>query len=307
MEHPELRGRCGNRGMTLVELLLVMAILSVVMMAVVSLYVPTHQSTVTQTQITDVQENLRLALRTMTTDLMTAGFLAVTHPIAFSDVSYGSSSLASHGTVSNTDFIIRTRAITHDFARVAGISAVTLPGGGDGFRLTVTDPDMVAHFPVGSKVRLFEPITSEEIISGTGTAAARVYTVEATAANSFDITKTAALNLTDITAETVVLRVSDANQPALQTIRYRFNAAEGALERIINDDDGDPANDSRQVLARNLDAVNFAYFPNPLAANDRVLRVDIELTGQTRALKNDAISGEKTRTIKTSVKLRNIY
>ncbi len=70
-----------RRGMTLVELLLVMAILSVVTLALMSLYIPTYQSTIAQTQVSDVQDNLRLALKVMTRDILHAGFLVPEDPI----------------------------------------------------------------------------------------------------------------------------------------------------------------------------------------------------------------------------------
>jgi hypothetical protein len=58
-------------------------------------------------------------------------------------------------------------------------------------------------------------------------------------------------------------------------------------------------------LARNVDAANSGFLYKK-TSQGRVNRVDITLTGKTKALKNDAISSEKRRAIKTSVKLRNI-
>ena len=66
MRISQIKRKHGSRGMSLVELMLVMAILSVVMLAVMSLYVPAHQSTVAQSQVSDVLGNLRLAAATMT-------------------------------------------------------------------------------------------------------------------------------------------------------------------------------------------------------------------------------------------------
>jgi len=281
------------RGMTLVELLLVMGILSIVMLAVMSLYVPAHQSTVAQSQVSDVQSNLRLALKTMTRDLLIAGFLMPYDPIAFPDAdpNYYDDMLTSPGTPDSQDFIIRTRAVGSDFARVLSVADVS----GD-LQLTVSDSEMVSRFPDGSRVRLFEPMTGDELIKDTGTSASRAYTVQSTGSNTITINK-GALSTSDVLKETVVIRVRDENQPALQTIRYHIT--DGALERVVND--------SVQYLARNVDTnpanSNFSYEFSP---QGRVIRVDITLTGKTQALKNDAISGEKTREISTSVKLRNI-
>ena len=271
-----------RRGMTLVELLLVMAILSIVMLAVMSLYIPAHQSTVAQTQVSDVQDNLRLALKVMTRDLLLAGFLVPVDPIINNDA---------------TGFTIQTRIVGNDFARVS--SAANLTGK---IRVTVSDPDMVDNFQVGRRVRLFEPInanevTEEPVLPGV-TDEDRAYPVDAVGANTIDIdtTNNPSLDAADILSETVMIVVGDENQPPLQTIRYQLN--NDSVERIVNG--------NRQILARNVDMATslFDYWPT---GGDPVKRIDINLTGKTVALKDDAISGEKIRSVETSVKLRNVY
>lgn len=288
--------RHGCRGLSLVELLVVMAILSIVMLAVMSLYVPVHQSTVAQTQVSDVQDNLRLALKVMTQDLLTAGFLVPLNPIVFE----ASATPTTADNPDDDDFTIRTRAVGKGFARLASASSIS-----GGIQLTVKDAEMVAAFPVGAKVRIFEPISAVELISDTITDDAdRVYTVVAPAPSGTTInlsvpagalgTLTSVATVAGAINEYVLLRVKDATQPPLQTIRYRLN--NGALQREVNGD--------VQILARNMTAVNFDY---NITSEGRVNRVSILLTGQTQALKNDTISGAKTRTVKTAVKLRNIY
>lgn len=273
----------GCHGMTLVELIVVMAILSIVMLAVMSLYIPTHQSAVAQSQVSDVQSNLRLALNRMTQDLLIAGFLVPTNPVIFE----ASATPTTAENPDDDDFTIRTRVVGNAFARVASASG--------NIQITVTDPAMVDLFPVGSKVRLFEPITANEIKATTGSDADRVYTVTANGPGTFNINPgTVLTSAADVPAETIVLKVRDNAQPPLQTIRYRLN--NGALERIVNGDS--------QFLARNMDSVSFDYDKTP---EGRVRRVDIVLTGATRAIKDDAISGEKIRQVATSVSLRNIY
>jgi len=292
-----------KRGMTLVELLVVMVILSVVMLAVMSLYVPVHQSTVAQTQVSDVQSNLRLALNTMTRDLLTAGFLASRHPIVFPDADtapdFSSSSLSDIGTYNPTDFIIRSRAVGSGFARITSASH-----SGNIFTLTVADSAMISKFPNGSKVRIFGSMNGEELIEaidGTISSANRVLEVNASSGTTIELDAAAAtLSVGELVAleaslvEAVVIRVRDDSQPSLQTIRYKLNS-EGGLERIVNN--------STQILARNLDSVLFSYSPS----SGRIKLVDVTLTGKTKALKDDAISGAKTREVKTSVRLRNIF
>jgi prepilin-type N-terminal cleavage/methylation domain-containing protein len=289
MRKDQMKLSHGNRGMSLVELMMVMAILSVVMMAVMSLYIPALQSTAAQTQVSDVQSNLRLATNRMTKDLLIAGFLVPINPVVFPD--YNSAGLSGPGTPGSAteDFTIRTRAVGNTFARVASAANVS----GD-IRITVTTAAMADLFPVGSKVRLFEPVTANEIKAGSGSDSDRVYTVTTTGTGTIDIDPGTIITTADVPAETVVLKVRDNSQPPIQTIRYRLN--NGALERIVNN--------NIQFLARNMDSVNFTF---DLTDQDRVRRVDIVLTGITRALRNDAISGAKSRQVETSVSLRNIY
>ncbi len=281
--------RHDSRGMTLVELLLVLVILSVVMMAVMSLFIPMQQSTVVQTQVTDVQSNLRLALKTMTRDLLLAGFLVPANPVVFQ-------ASATPDTADNpdpNDFTIRTRIVGNDFARV-------LKDTTDLDAVEVSSAAMLDHFPANSLVRLFEPLSAEEInLVDVPDDDKRVYQV----LNPNNVTSkleindpNGNLNANDVVKETVMVRVRDNTQPPVQTIRYRLN--NGALERIVNG--------SVQILARNVDAAD-SSFSYGFTAEGRVNRVDIKLTGKTRALKNnDAIAGEKSREIETSVNLRNI-
>jgi hypothetical protein len=98
-----------------------------------------------------------------------------------------------------------------------------------------------------------------------------------------------------------MIRVKDAGTPALQTIRYTLS--NGNLSRTVND--------VVQFLARNIDTSDTtvggtSFFDYDTTPEGRVKRVDVKLTGHTKAIKDDAISGEKRRAIETSVKLRNV-
>jgi len=271
-----------QRGMTLVELLMVMAIFLVVMLAVMSLYIPTYQSTVAQTQVSDVQDNLRLALKVMTRDILHAGFLVPFDPIVSNDAS---------------GFTLRTRIVGNDFARITDSQNLT-----GKIRLTVAETDMVDNFQDGDRVRLFEPINANEVTEQPVVAGVtdddRAYPVDSVGTNTIVIDKTSnsTLDEADILAETVMLVVRDQNQPPLQTIQYRLN--NDSLERIVNG--------NLQVLARNVNMAesSFDYWPKN---GDPINLIDITLSGSTVAQKDDAISGEKTRSVETSVKMRNVF
>lgn len=269
------KNRHASRGMTLVEMLMVMAIFSIVMMAVLSLFIPAVKSTSVQTQVTDVQSNLRLAMNRMTQDLLTAGFLTgSTEAIIFESGTEGDP----------LDFTIQTVSVGSGFGRVESASSPTL---------TLTQPSMVNTFPDGSTVRLFNPISATELDPGI------VYTVSNAniSAGTFNLNS---FPTGGVPAETIVVRIRDSGQPVLQSIRYQLQDtdADGApdtLARIVNG--------ATQFLARNVSTVNFVYSP----LGGRINKVDITLNGQTDAVGTDAISSQKNRVLRTSVMLRNVF
>lgn len=267
------------KGMTLVEMLVVAAILGVVVMAVMSLFIPTVQNTAVQTEVSDVQSNLRLAVDRMTDDLLTAGFLIGNElPIIFE----GSATPTNADNPDNDDFTIRTALVSGGFGRTDSASGDTL---------VLEDAEMLENFGAGSVLRLFNPISTEEIEPGI------TYQVTAVDIANRELTINPALAnpIDSATAEDlVVVRVRDATAPLIQSIRYRLEG--GALTRTVNGD--------RQILARGIDAVNFDY---DFAANRRVRRVEITLTGRTEERIANGAPTQKTRELRTSVTLRNIF
>jgi hypothetical protein len=137
-------------------------------------------------------------------------------------------------------------------------------------------------------------MTGTELKAGTGSLADRAYEVKSSPAGKIAIDPGVIVTAAEVLPETVLIKVRDTSQPALQTIRYRL--VDGALTREVNG--------NVQYLARNVDNIFFTYDKTP---EGRVRRVDIELTGITKALKDDAISGAKSRQVNTSVSLRNVY
>jgi len=282
---PNLRQRWqASRGFTLVEMMVVSAIFAIVVMAVFSLVIPTQQSTVAQTRVADLQQGMRLALNRMTQDLLLAGFLVIDDPIIFEG--------APSGTPPSdpSDFTIRTRIVGNYFGRVAvdaAAGADLVLGDADTGTVSELDMAMDRHFPNGSKVRLFDPLSTNELVPN------GVYTVT----NADPDDGIIRINYPNaVSGETLIVKVRDNATPPMQTIRYRVNS--GALERVVNGD--------TQILARDIEGGNFSY-EWTTSSPQRIRRVDILLRGRTQALKNDAISGAKERDVRTSVTLRNVF
>ena len=262
--------------MTLVEVLVVAAILGVVVMAVMSLFIPTVQNTAVQTEVSDVQSNLRLAIDRMTDDLLTAGFLIGNDlPIIFE----GSATPTNADNPDNDDFTIQTALVSGGFGRISSIPTNR--------ELVLEDGEMLEQFGDGAEIQLFNPIASTIVGSYT-------ITEVDSDTNTLTVDSDVDSSASSLTDDLVVVRVKDKTIP-IQKIRYRLE--NGALTRTINDVD-------RQFLARGIDAVNFDY---DFAANRRVRRVEITLTGRTEERIANGAPTQKTRELRTSVTLRNIF
>jgi len=189
-----------DKGMTLVEVLVVAAILGVVVMAVMSLFIPTVQNTAVQTEVSDVQSNLRLAIDRMTDDLLTAGFLMDgADPIINNDA---------------TGFTIQTRLVGSGFGRTAAAS---------GDKITLAQEAMLTNFPQGSSLRLFNP-------SDPTTGSSQIYEVKNVDADDSELTIEP--TITSLSSESLVVVSVAPGTPLTQTIRYQLE--DGALSRTIN-------------------------------------------------------------------------
>jgi type IV pilus assembly protein PilW len=70
----DVKDRADERGFTLVELLVAMALLGIAMTAIYAAYFSQQKSYVVQTQVVAMQQNLRAAMHMMTSDIRMAGY-----------------------------------------------------------------------------------------------------------------------------------------------------------------------------------------------------------------------------------------
>ncbi|GEM_PF-3340570 len=302
----------GNRGFTLIEAIVVMAILSVVMLAIMSFIIPTQQSMKMQSNATDVQSNLNLALNVMTKDLLMAGFLVdpAFDPVVTNAAcpSYWKGDTATDNmaagpifwqgddiTEDTNDLTIRTRVSGNAFAVIDGVA-----GSSGNWTITPSHQDMFNNFCSGNtvkvaSVRVFNPVSMREL--GCASDACEMTPAAAnTLSNCNSATKTFVINNTVLDSSTSNgLVIVGATGLPMHTIRYRVN--NGTLERIVNG--------VTQNLARGVTSINFAYGKS---TGGVVKRVDITATGVIAAMKaGEAELGQKTRTLTTSVNLRNSF
>lgn len=165
-------GKKREAGFTLVELLVVAAILGIVTMAISNLYISNQRSSGTTEEVADVQQNIRVALDFMSRDIRNSGFLL---PVGTPAVSVAPYFLCRDLNADNdcTDvgesfsLTLQMAAPSGKIARVAapGFTSVAVPT--TDHDIAVTAADMVDLFDSGLAsgdfVRIFRPGSSAPV------------------------------------------------------------------------------------------------------------------------------------------------
>jgi prepilin-type N-terminal cleavage/methylation domain-containing protein len=294
--------RNGSSGFTLVELIIVMLILSVVMVAAMSLFIPAKRASVVQTGLADVQGNLRLALETIAQDFRVAGFLRTGDAISGYSLSVGDP------TVSDPidTLVINTRTVSGRYGRIE-----TPPADAGAFQFVLYDELQVDSFHVNDFVAIVQPVTGEVLNS-------KIYKVSATDRTARTVTlkntdnsavpdNTDRLNLRGtITGNVLLVAPIGASAPSdiNRTITYSWVDADDNLagkDTLVRIIDG-----KTQFLARN---VSFLQFIVKEDADGDPHKVTIEIEGKTddqTGAVNDPVGSQKSKRLRTVVSLRNV-
>ncbi len=141
-----------NQGVTLIELMVVLVILSLVMMAIYSLYF-THQRTAyTQDEVVEVQQNLRIGMENITRDIRMAGFLIPynTTPVSVVNDNTGiAQPLPAPDNVNSDAMTMITASASATIARILQPPA--------GAVFTLENPQSVDPFNSGDVVTIIRP------------------------------------------------------------------------------------------------------------------------------------------------------
>jgi len=76
MQNEKQMTQSGNRGFTLIELLVVMAVSGIIMAAVYKIYVANQRAYTAQLAITEMQQNMRVVVNLLSSDIRMAGYQA---------------------------------------------------------------------------------------------------------------------------------------------------------------------------------------------------------------------------------------
>lgn len=155
-------------GFTLIEILIVLAMFGIVMGALYSLYVTHQRSAYTQDEVAEVQQNLRLAMDSITRDIQMAGFLNPFVDDAGTAENRENLPLGSVGNNTGLPATDPSDTMTMNTASAKGIYArITVPRAGAG-TFAVDSPESVDAFRVSDSVRIIRP-TNREQPGGAGT------------------------------------------------------------------------------------------------------------------------------------------
>jgi prepilin-type N-terminal cleavage/methylation domain-containing protein len=279
MRRWEKAGRQG--GFSLVEILVVMAIMGVVTMAVYSLYQTNQKTATTQDNVVELQQNLRIALDRMERDIRMAGFMVP-------------SSTTPLSAATATSLTLQTASAVGRIARVAAnfsspVDATT------SVTITVASADMARLFANGDRVRIIRPPNQSQPISNPP------FTVTGVnpSGPTIDLSGFSSPGINYKAGDVIVRTTAGAPDP--NTVTYALGASPNNDQLIRTANSGTP-----DIVADGLTTLGFTYLLDngthtPTPSNlSQIKAVEIDITGQ--AFSQD---GPKTREIRGLVTIKN--
>lgn len=286
----------GRGGFTLVELLVVTAIMGLVIGAVYSLYLTNMRTAYNQDEVAEVQQNLRIAMDAIATDLRKAGAL----------VPKGTDPIDS---CTATSLVINTAEPT---GAVAMISKTKESSAFSNFSTTVDSSEALDLFEVDDAVRLINPYDGSEPFCKAKLPALSNYTtlvVESVEkdAKSIRLKRSEAMPFdagVKIEKGYIITKKMGSGQPRFDKVAYSMAACpagsglgDNCLFRSVNGGSGD-------VIASNLSAILFAPLDKQSYGVDQTTAVQVTLTGVT-VKKTSSTDTQRSRQLTSIIRLRN--
>jgi prepilin-type N-terminal cleavage/methylation domain-containing protein len=324
-----------KRGVTLIELLIVMAMLGMVMAAIYSLYSTHQKAAYTEDEVVEVQQNLRIAMDSITRDVRMAGFL-IPRTGAFTPINAG---LTSDGTgpaqplpapdnVNSDAITINALSTFGTYARIdppPDTSFSFSPSGEVSGDFPVDSADSVDMFNTGDTVRIVRPQDRTEPLN-------TLFTVTVIPANrtAKTITLTTGSPATtvyqrgDIISKVSATAPNTVNPPS--TITYCLGpsatcgdtvttcpAGQLCLMRIENMTIANSMGTSANPVAANMAGLQFRYLMDdnsesnlPVSANFSQIRaVRVLLIGRTSTTVGLSGGQPKIRQVESVIQMRN--
>lgn len=283
-------------GFTLVEILIVMVIMGLVMTSVYSLYISTQRTANTSEEVSDVQQNLRIALDTLVSDIRMAGFLVPDQPavlIAPDAVFVDTNRNGAIDTGEVGNFLqITSRSSDMSYARVTSEEL----GASKGIRVVEA---MAPNFRDENEIIIVRP-TSGNVVAGP-------FEIGEPTGDLLPISSYAASGVRE---GDIIVRKSDLN---IATISYWIRPVDGGGDNNFELMRGDGT--ATTIIATNINDIDFTYIlddgteVNTTTEIDRINSIRITLTGETDNTRTGLanFSGVKSRALQTVATLRNAF
>ena len=311
-----------RRGFTLVEMVMVLGIFAVASTALYSLYITHLKSATHHDQLLEVQQNMRIALDTISRDLMMAGILVVPSPT--SPIFPGYTVTLTPGVQNASSLSFSTASAERVFGRIThdnrtGVAAFK--------NLTTSvDPGSFLDFNVGDVVRIVRPAytcsadTRNEplkcqyplgdyttMVVAASPASGVINLTRANSSSNFDSGIT--LNQGDVIAKKGGYTSSPVVRSTPDIVNYYLAIGTGfpggngcptgqtCLFRSVN---GAQPGD---VIAGYMKSLNFAYNTTMISGQSKLVSIGVKLVGTT-APPAGSTQAVVTREMDTLIKLR---
>ena len=274
----------GYKGLTLIELLVAMAISSILIAAIYRTFIGQHKTYMVQEQVVDMQQNVRVAINRMMREIRMAGFGNV------SDV------LESGGVNGFTDVITpndNTITIVGGFRQISTLAADAAVGQN---KITLANAKDASEF---------DGATHHHYISIGGLES---NTVQSRTGAVLTLEKTLKLDhkITDREGKPLIVPIFK-----IHAIRYGLRDDDG-VRVLFRDLYPNTVSSQRDTVAENIENVQFEYFDangNPPAIPANIRMVKVTVTARTSISDPEfkgGAGGFRRRTIASNILLRNM-
>jgi len=271
-----------HKGFSLIEMMVTVAILGVVMTAIYAVYISMNQTSSNEMDVVETQQNLRIALNYIGTDIRMSGCIIPADQVPVSAATASSLTL-------------QTASSHYDYAMLSG--DLVVPAGtiaSDDIILNITMPAMVDRFSAGDNVRLIRPQSGEQPYDVDLTVTSTNRAVPSITLNGFANSSEVQYKAGDL------LALIDIGAPDPTNVVWNLNGSN--LQRTR---DGGSA----KVIAQNITALNFTYILTnnttttaPTAANlGNIKAVSVAITGTANSLHG----APRQRSLESTFYMRN--
>ena len=288
------RSLADSRGVTLVELVIVMLMMGIVTIAIYGVYQSTQRSSTTQDQTVELQQNLRIAMDSITRDIQLAGFLipASQDAITVADA---------------TTLTMQTATTNGKTARVA--TAFTSPTDATTTsNIAVLSSDEVDFFTASSDpadadwVRIVRPSSRTQPLNDTFQVYGKDRTAKQLTLYNFDTAAGVSFSPGD-----VIVRVPSKTSTLPRTVTYSLSGTDLTRNDGISTD----------TVASSISAVQYSYLlddnteltppGSTVSASDmaNIRAIRVTLSAQTQVLSVEGQVENKTRQLTSVIALRN--